>query len=108
LTTIERATTDNHFSYRRSADVAAVIAALGATHKFLRPHCPWQNGRVERYNRTLQTEWAYRQIFTIQQRSQRSPCPMARVLQQSTTPLSHRSPTPSNDRNLWMSLGEVA
>ena len=31
----------------------AAIAALGATHKFIRPHCPWQNGKVERFNRTL-------------------------------------------------------
>ena len=30
----------------------------------IRPHCPWQNGKVERFNRTLQTEWAYRQVFT--------------------------------------------
>lgn len=63
VTTIERVITDNHLSYRRSADVAAVIAALAATHKFIRPHCPWQNGKVERYNRTLQVEWAYRQVF---------------------------------------------
>ncbi|OBH36461.1 transposase [Mycobacterium sp. E342] len=60
---IERVITDNHFSYRRSNDVAAVIAALGAKHVFIKPHCPWQNGKVERYNRTLQTEWAYREIF---------------------------------------------
>jgi transposase InsO family protein len=60
---IERVITDNHFSYRRSADVAAVIAELGAKHKFIRPHCPWQNGKVERFNRTLQVEWAYRQVF---------------------------------------------
>jgi transposase InsO family protein len=26
--------------------------------------CPWQNGKVERLNRTLATEWAYRQTFT--------------------------------------------
>lgn len=61
---IERVITDNHFSYRRSNAVAAVIAALGAKHIFIKPHCPWQNGKVERYNRTLQTEWAYRQVFT--------------------------------------------
>jgi transposase InsO family protein len=60
---IKRVLTDNHFSYRRSADVAAVVAALGAKHKFIRPHCPWQNGKVERFNRTLQVEWAYRQVF---------------------------------------------
>ncbi len=61
---IERVITDNHFSYRHSHAVAAVIAALNAKHVFIKPHCPWQNGKVERYNRTLQTEWAYRQIFT--------------------------------------------
>jgi hypothetical protein len=64
ITRIERVMTDNHFSYRRSNDVAAAIAELGAKHKFIRPHCPWQNGKVERLNRTLQTEWAYRQVFT--------------------------------------------
>jgi hypothetical protein len=28
------------------------------------PHCPWQNGKMERFDRTLQTEGAYRQVFT--------------------------------------------
>lgn len=64
IITIEQVITDNHWSYRRSADVASVVAALGAKHIFIKPHCPWQNGKVERYNRTLQTEWAYRQVFT--------------------------------------------
>ena len=41
-----------------------VVAELGARQKFIKPHCPWQNGKVERLNRTLQTEWAYRQVFT--------------------------------------------
>lgn len=60
---IERVMTDNHWSYTKSAAVADAIAALGATHKRIRPHCPWQNGKVERFNRTLQIEWAYRQAF---------------------------------------------
>ena len=60
---IERVMTDNHWSYKRSKDFADAVTALKATHKFIRPHCPWQNGKVERFNRTLQTEWAYRQIF---------------------------------------------
>ena len=63
ITRIERVLTDNHLSYRRSKDVAIVIAELGAKHKFIRPHCPWQNGKVERFNRTLQVEWAYREVF---------------------------------------------
>jgi transposase InsO family protein len=61
---IERVITDNHMSYKLSNDVAAVLAQLGATHKFIKPHCPWQNGKVERFNRTLASEWAYRQVFT--------------------------------------------
>ncbi len=56
--------TDNHWSYRRSRDVADAIKTLDAKHKFIKPHCPWQNGKVERFNRTLATEWAYRQVFT--------------------------------------------
>jgi len=63
ITQIERVLTDNHFSYRKSNDVADAIATLGAKHKFIKPHCPWQNGKVERFNRTLQVEWAYRQVF---------------------------------------------
>jgi transposase InsO family protein len=55
--------TDNHFSYKRSADMAAAIDTLGAKHIFIKAHCPWQNGKVERLNRTLQNEWAYRQVF---------------------------------------------
>ena len=59
--------TDNHWSYTRSNALAAKLAELGAKHITIRPHCPWQNGKVERFNRTLQTEWAYRQIFTTNQ-----------------------------------------
>lgn len=61
---IERVMTDNAFAYRHSHEMRRVCAALGATQKFIKPHCPWQNGKVERFNRTLATEWAYRQAFT--------------------------------------------
>jgi transposase InsO family protein len=44
--------------------MAKAIQTLNAKHMFIRPHCRWQNGKVERYNRALQTEWAYRQVFT--------------------------------------------
>jgi len=60
---IERVMTDNAFAYRHSHNFRDAVASLGATHKFIRPHCPWQNGKVERFNRTLQIEWAYRQVF---------------------------------------------
>jgi hypothetical protein len=41
---IERVITDNHFSYRRSTDVAIAITQLGAAHKFIKPHCPLLTG----------------------------------------------------------------
>jgi transposase InsO family protein len=62
ISRIERVMTDNAWAYRWS--LRDVVAELGAKQVFIKPHCPWQNGKVERLNRTLQTEWAYRQIFT--------------------------------------------
>lgn len=61
---IERLMTDNALSYRRGARLRDLLAASATRHIFIKPHCPWQNGKVERLNRTLQTEWAYRQVFT--------------------------------------------
>ena len=61
---ITQVMTDNHWSYAKSTDMAAVIADLQARHIFIKAHCPWQNGKVERFNRTLQTEWAYRRVYT--------------------------------------------
>lgn len=59
---IERLMTDNAFAYRWS--LRGVCAEHNIKQKFIKPHCPWQNGKVEHLNRTLTTEWAYHQIFT--------------------------------------------
>ncbi len=59
---IERLMTDNAWAYRYS--LRQVCAKHEIRQKFIKPHCPWQNGKVERFNRTLATEWAYRQPFT--------------------------------------------
>ncbi|MEJ8647923.1 IS481 family transposase [Streptomyces sp. MS1.AVA.3] len=61
---IERVLTDNAWAYRKSTAFRQAVADLGAEQRFIRPHCPWTNGKVERFNRTLQTEWAYHQVFT--------------------------------------------
>ena len=53
--------TDNAWAYRYS--LRDLCATTGIKQVFIRPHCPWQNGKVERLNRTLLTEWAYRQVF---------------------------------------------
>jgi transposase InsO family protein len=62
--TVERVMTDNHWSYTKSTKLAELLERHRIAHKTIKPHCPWQNGKVERFNRTLQTEWAYRQVFT--------------------------------------------
>jgi transposase InsO family protein len=63
ITRIEQVMTDNHISYTRAHAVRNALTTLNARHLLIRPHCPWQNGKVERFNRTLQTEWAYSRIF---------------------------------------------
>jgi transposase InsO family protein len=62
ITRIEQVMTDNAWAYRYS--LRDLCAATGIQQVFIRPHCPWQNGKVERLNRTLLTEWAYRQLFS--------------------------------------------
>jgi len=62
ITRIERLMTDNAWAYRWS--LRAVCAEQGIRQTFIKPHCPWQNGKAERLNRTLATEWAYRKVFT--------------------------------------------
>lgn len=59
--------TDNAWNYTHSRDFQAILTALGARHIRTRPHSPWQNGKAERFNRTLQEGWAYRQPFTSNQ-----------------------------------------
>jgi len=57
-------TTDNALAYRHSAAFKDVLAAHSITQKFIKPHRPWTNGKVERLNRTLATGWAYAQPWT--------------------------------------------
>ena len=61
---IDRVLTDNARNYRGCHAFAAAVGELGAVQKFIRPHCPWTNGKVERFNRTLAREWAYRRPYT--------------------------------------------
>ena len=64
---VQRVLTDNAFAYRHGAAWKALLTERGIRPMFIKPHCPWTNGKVERFNRTLQTEWAYQQPFTSNQ-----------------------------------------
>jgi len=53
--------TDNGNCYRSDAFAAAL--GDGVRHIRTRPYRPQTNGKVERFNRTLATEWAYAQTY---------------------------------------------
>jgi transposase InsO family protein/transposase-like protein len=59
--TIRRVLTDNAKAYRIGGDWISVCSALQIRRRFTKPGCPWTNGKAERFNRTLLTEWAYAQ-----------------------------------------------
>jgi transposase InsO family protein len=56
---VERVLTDNAKNYTLSRAFAEALEALGARHKRTRPFRPQTNGKAERFNGTLLTEWAY-------------------------------------------------
>ena len=60
---VDAVMTDNAWNYTHSNALSELLITSGVEHILIRPHCPWQNGKVERFNRTLQTEWAYRTVF---------------------------------------------
>ena len=58
---VERVMTDNGSCYRRP--YSEFLAARGVRHVRTRPYRPQTNGKVERFNHTLNSEWAYAASF---------------------------------------------
>jgi transposase InsO family protein len=58
---VERVLSDNGACYR-SNDFHQALG--GAIHTFTMPYRPQTNGKVERFNRTLLTEWGYARTWT--------------------------------------------
>jgi transposase InsO family protein len=56
-----RLLTDNAKVYRVGQNWQAVCVALGLRRRFTKPGCPWTNGKAERFNRTVLSEFAYAQ-----------------------------------------------
>jgi transposase InsO family protein len=55
----ERLMTDNPFAYVHNRSRHQLLAARAIIHIRTRPDTPHTNGKVERYQQTLQREWAY-------------------------------------------------
>lgn len=62
--TARRVLTDNAMVYRRGTDWGWVCTAWQLKRRYIKPGCPWTNGKAERFNRTLLTEWAYHRPWT--------------------------------------------
>jgi transposase InsO family protein len=60
---IEEVMTDEAKNYTVSRDFADALDEVLARHKTTGPYRPRINGKVERYNRTLAEEWAYRRLY---------------------------------------------
>jgi transposase InsO family protein len=58
---VQRVLTDNGAGYKRTFHERA--AALGVRHTRTKPYHPWTNGRVERFNGTIQRECLYSENF---------------------------------------------
>jgi transposase InsO family protein len=55
----ERLMSDNAFAYVHNKTLKALLHARAIDHLRTRPYTPRTNGKVERYQQTLQREWAY-------------------------------------------------
>jgi len=60
--TVERVLTDNGACYR-SKDWRTAMSNTDVIHKRTRAYRPQTNGKVERFNRTLLTDWAYAKAY---------------------------------------------
>jgi transposase-like protein len=64
---VQSVLTDNAYAYRNSLAFRTAVLESGAVQRFIRPHRPQTNGKVERFNRTLLEEWAYVRPYTSNQ-----------------------------------------
>lgn len=63
---IERVLTDNGSCYRSGA-FRKTVTDVGVVHKRTRPYRPQTNGKAERFNGTVNLEWAYARPYTSNQ-----------------------------------------
>jgi transposase InsO family protein len=55
----ERVMTDNAFAYTKNRSLRELLRRRAIDHLKTRPYTPRTNGKVERYQQTLQRDWAY-------------------------------------------------
>jgi transposase InsO family protein len=63
----ERLMTDNAWAYTNNRSLRLLLRSRQITHIRTRPYTPRTNGKVERYQQTLQREWAYAMQYASSQ-----------------------------------------
>ncbi|HEX8067826.1 MAG TPA: integrase core domain-containing protein [Thermoleophilaceae bacterium] len=63
---------DNALCYVRSEPFRRTLAELGARHVTIPPRTPRWNGKVERFNQTLDSEWAHARVWPDSSRRDRA------------------------------------
>ena len=69
---VERVMADNGPACR-SREFNGLLASRGIMRKYTRPFSPWQNGKVERMNRTLAQEWRYARAWESEESRAEAP-----------------------------------
>jgi transposase InsO family protein len=69
---LEAVMTDNAFAYRHSATFKAVLRDHQAKHILIPPRTPRWNGKVERFVRPLDDEWAHARVWPSSARRDRA------------------------------------
>lgn len=83
--------TDNGSGYRSSL-FNDWLEAAGIERRYARPYSSWQNGKVERMNRTLAQEWQYARAYASEGERAAAPSPLHRPLQLDQAPQRLRRP----------------
>jgi transposase InsO family protein len=60
---VEAVMTDNALCYTRSHEFRQALRDIGARHITIPPRTPRWNGKIERFNQTMDTEWAHARVW---------------------------------------------
>jgi len=69
---VQAVMSDNALCYARSDAFKAALAELGARHILIPPRTPRWSGKIERFFRTLDTEWAHGRVWPNSTRRDRA------------------------------------
>jgi transposase InsO family protein len=92
----ERLMTDNAFTYVHNRSLRELLHQRAIDHLRTRPYTPRTNGKVERYQQTLQARMGLRAPIRLKRRAPRLTATLGAPLQRATHPQRARQPPSPN------------